>query len=185
MRRGKKAALELSIGTVVIIVIAVIMLIMGIVFVRSVMCSAMGLTGDLNDKVKGEVNKLFGATGGEIQCLGASGEPVKMIPGETNNIYCGIKAPKTAQYTIELTSYEGTVSTKNELKSWLITESWQGEVSPGDEIPKKAIRINVPDNAPEENLMLQVTIKKDGNLISTQDLDFQISRVGFFKATMC
>lgn len=181
----KKAALEMSIGTIVIIVIAVTMLIMGIVFVRSIMCGALGLTGDLNNRVKGEIENLFGATGAEVQCLGAGGEPVKMLPGKTNNIYCGIKATKTAKYSIELISYEGTISTKSEIKNWLITDSWQGDVSPGDEIPKKVVRVNIPDNAPEETLMLQIAIKKDGNLISTQDLDFEISRAGFFKATMC
>ena len=181
----KKAALEISVGTIVIIVIAIIMLIMGIVFVRSVMCSALGLTGDLNSRIKGEVDKLFGATGAEVQCLGASGESVKMLPGQTNNVYCGIKAKTKATYSIELISYEGVISTKDEIKKWIVTDSWTGEVSPGDKILKKVIRLNIPDNAPEETLIFQVIVKKDGSLISTQDLDFEVSRTGFFKAAMC
>jgi len=182
---NKKAAMELSIGTIVVIVIAITMLILGIVFVRSVMCGALGLTGDLNSRVKGEINDLFGSTGGEVQCVGTGGEPIRIIPGEVNIVYCGIKAPQTAKYSITLTDYNAVYSTQSEIRSWIVTDSWTGTVAPGDEDPKKAIRLNLPDNAPDDTLMLQVVIKKEGNIIATQDLDFEISRQGFFRAAMC
>jgi len=181
----KTAAMELSIGTIVIIVIAITMLIMGIVFVRTIMCGALGLTGDINNKVKGEINSLFGSTGAEVQCIGVSGEPVRMVPGKTNIVYCGIRAPQSAKYSITLTEYRAISLTENEIKGWIVDDSWEGDVAPGDDIPKKAIRINIPDNAPEETLTLQVVVEKDGSLISTQDLDFEISRVGLFRAAMC
>ncbi len=182
---NKKGAIEMSISTIVIVVIAVVMLILGIVFVRSAMCKVISLTGDINDNVKNQITQLFGSTGGEVQCLG-SGDAVTMVPGKTNVIYCGIKAAKVAKYSIELTSYSGTVSTKEQIEDWLIApSSWEGDVSPGDELPKKAIRINLPDNAPEENLMFQVTVKRDGTIISSQDLDFKVNRVGAFRAAMC
>ncbi len=181
----KRAAMELSIGTIVIIVIAITLLILGIVFVRSVMCGALGLTGDLNSRVKGEINDLFGSTGGEVQCIGVSGDPIRMTPGEVNIVHCGIKAPQTARYSITLADYNAVYSTQGELRSWIVTDAWDGTVAPGDEDPKKAIRLNIPDNAPEDTIMLQVVIKKEGNIIATQDLDFEISRQGFFRAAMC
>ena len=149
------------------------------------MCGALGLTGDLNDRVTGEINKLFGSTGGEVQCIGASGEPVRMIPGKLNIIYCGIKAPQTAKYSVTLTDYSGVYSAKSDIKNWIIEESWSGSVAPGDELPKKVLRLNLPDNAPEDTITLEIAIKKEAQLISTQSLDFEISRVGLFKAAMC
>ena len=181
----KKGAMELSIGTIVVIVIAITMLILGIVFVRSVMCGALGLTGDLNNRVKGEINDLFGSTGGEVQCIGVSRDAVRMIPGEVNIVYCGIKAPQAATYSITLTDYSAVYSTQSDIRSWIVTDSWTGTVAPGDEDPKKAVRLNLPDNAPEDTIMLQVVIKKEGDIIATQDLDFEISRQGFFRAAMC
>jgi len=182
----KKGALEMSIGTIVIIVIAITMLILGIVFVRSVMCGALSLTGDLNDRVTGEINKLFGSTGGEVQCVGASGEPVRMIPGRLNIVYCGIKAPQTAKYSLVLTDYRGVYSTKSDIKNWIVEDSW-GPISvpPGDELPKKVLRLNIPENAPDDTITLEIAIKKEGQLISAQSLDFEISRVGLFRAAMC
>lgn len=185
MNINKKAALELSIGTIVVVVIAITMLILGIVFVRSVMCGALGLTGDLNSRVKGEINALFGSTGGEVQCIGVSGEPIRMIPGEVNIVYCGINAPQEARYSILLKEIKSVHSTQSELKTWIVTDLWEGTVAPGDEDPKKAVRLNIPANAPDDTLMLQVVIKKGGNIISTQDLDFEISRQGVFRAAMC
>ncbi len=184
-KRRKKGALELSIGTIVVIVIAITMLILGIVFVRSVMCGAMGLTGELNSKVKGEINKLFGSTGGEVQCLGQSSEPVKIIPGKTSNIWCGIKAPQTAKYSITLVDYNGIYSSKSEIKKWITIDSWTGTVAPGDDVPKKVIMLNVPENAPEDTIRLKIVIKKEGTIIAERDLDFKISRSGFFRAAMC
>lgn len=182
----KKGALEMSIGTIVIIVIAITMLILGIVFVRSVMCGALSLTGDLNDRVTGEINKLFGSTGGEVQCVGSSGEPVRMIPGQLNIVYCGIKAPQTAKYSLDLTDYKGVYSTKSDIKNWIVEDSW-GPISvpPGDELPKKVLRLNIPENAPDDTITLEIAIKKEGQLISAQSLDFEISRVGLFRAAMC
>ncbi len=187
MRR--KAALELSIGTIVVIVIGITMLILGIVFVRSIMCGALGLTGELNDRVVGEINALFGSTGAEVQCIG-SGEAVKMIPGEVNYIWCGFKAPQEAKYSIELTDYQGVYSSKSDIKGWIVDDSaWQGTVAPGDNDPKKILRLNIPENAPEDTITFDITIKKDsGNgmkLIKTYTLDFKVSRVGMFRAAMC
>jgi len=181
----KKAALELSIGTIVVIVIAVTLLILGMAFVRKIMCGAIGLTGDLNSKIKGEINRLFGAAGGEVQCIGSTGEPVKMEPGKVHIIYCGIKAKKEAKYSIEIEDYGAEITSKSELKRWIITDSWSGTVSPGDELPKKVIRISIPADAEEQNIWFTLKIKRDGDVISTQTVDFRISRVGVFKAAMC
>lgn len=189
--KNKKAAIELSIGTIVIIVISLTMLILGIVLVRSIMCGAIGLTGDLNSRVKGEVNKLFEATGGEIQCVGNGGEPVVLSPGKINIIYCGIRATEDdARYVITTTigdDMKGDL--RNQIKTWMggSDSTWDGAVAPGDELPKKIARLDIPNDAPEVGIVLQVTAKNKntGRVISTQDLDFRISRQGLIKAAMC
>jgi len=182
---NKKAALEMSIGTIIIIVIAVTMLILGIVFVRSVMCGALGLTGDLNSKVKSEINQLFDATGAEVNCLGSE-ESIKMMPGETNFVWCGIRAPVQAEYSVALTQARSSTLTESEIESWIREDSWGPmSVAPGDSQPKKVFRLDIPDNAPEDTITLDVAIKKNGQLIISQSLDFEISRLGFFKGAMC
>ncbi len=184
--KGRRGALELSIGTIVIIVLAMTMLILGIVLVRSIMCGAVGLTGEINTKVKGEINKLFQSTAGEVACVGGGEEPVTIIPGQINIIYCSIKAPVEAEYNIKTKSIRGDIISERELENWVSGDDFlKKRIAPGDEDPKKFLRLNVPENAPHDLITVEVEVYKDGNLISSPTLDFEVKRIGFFRAAIC
>lgn len=185
--RGNKAALELSVGTVVILVLGITMLIMGMVVTRSIMCGALGLTKEVNGRVRAELDKLFESTGGEVACLG-SGDTVKMAPGETNIVHCSIKAPEKANYKIEVANVGSTASalSKETVQKWVATKTaWEGQVAPGDFDSKKPVRLNIPNNAPEGNIQLQLKVYRNNELISTPDLDFEVSRIGFVRSAIC
>ena len=53
--KGKKAAIELSMTTIIVVVLSLTLLIMGFILVRTIMCGAIGFTGDINDKVEKEI----------------------------------------------------------------------------------------------------------------------------------
>jgi len=183
---NKRGAVELSIGTIVIIVLAMSMLILGMVLVRSIMCGAIGMTGNINTKVNGEINNLFEATGAEVACIGAGEDPVALVPGETNTIYCSIRAPKEAEYNIKVKSITGEILKEAEIRKWISgDEFYKRTVAPNDEEPKKFLRLNVPDNAPADNIIIRVEVYKDGNLLSSPDLDFVVKRVGIIRAAVC
>jgi len=57
--KNKKAALELSIGTIVIIVIAMTMLILGLVLVKNIFTGATANVKELDEKIKKEITQLF------------------------------------------------------------------------------------------------------------------------------
>lgn len=56
---GRRGALELSIGTIVILVLAMSMLILGLVLVRTIFTGAKYNVETMNKKVEAEINKLF------------------------------------------------------------------------------------------------------------------------------
>ncbi|MBS3093391.1 hypothetical protein J4456_02290 [Candidatus Pacearchaeota archaeon] len=58
-KEGKHGALELSIGTIVILVLAMSMLILGLVLVRTIFTGAKYNVDTMNKKVEAEINKLF------------------------------------------------------------------------------------------------------------------------------
>ena len=60
MRKGKKGALELSVNTIVVIVIGVTLLILGLVFVRNIFGKIDTLSSDSFAKAEGELGKLSG-----------------------------------------------------------------------------------------------------------------------------
>jgi hypothetical protein len=182
----KRGAIELSISTIVIIVLAMSMLILGMVLVRSIMCSAIGLTGEIDNKVRGEINKLFEASGSEVACIGAGNQAVALIPGETNNIYCSINADKTAEYQIKVKSIFGENYKESEIRKWIVGgDFYKKTIAPSDEEPKKFLRLNIPENANEETIIIGVEVYKDGDLISSPDLDFKIKSLGIIKAAIC
>ena len=56
---NKRGALELSIGTIVILVLAMSMLILGLILIRTIFSGAKNNVQTMNDKVEAEINKLF------------------------------------------------------------------------------------------------------------------------------
>lgn len=56
---SKKGAIELSIGTVVIVVLAMSMLILGIILIRQIFVGTTGNVKEIDNRVKNEINKLF------------------------------------------------------------------------------------------------------------------------------
>ncbi|MEK6895990.1 MAG: hypothetical protein AABX12_00825 [Nanoarchaeota archaeon] len=183
---SKRAALELSVGTIVVLVLGVTMLIIGMVLVRNIMCGALGLTSDINSKVRGEITRLFGSSQGEIECIGAVGDAVQMVPGQLNSAYCGINAEQAADYEINVISLEAEDASNQEVQSWTRGGlGWKGRVAPGDSEPKRIVRFDLPNDAAEGLLTTKIEIKRNGQLISTKELDFDIKRVGLVKSTVC
>lgn len=186
---NKKAAIEMSVGTIVIIVIAVTMLILGIVLVRNIMCGAMGLTIDINDKVRAQINDMFNSGVGEVVCIGSGSQAVTMVIGENNIVMCGIKATEETDYKISLVDISST-NNKIDPSKWISpqgADTWTGTSNTADPQPvKKVLRLNIPDNAPETNLVISLKIEKgNGDVLGTQDLDFAVRKAGWFKSSLC
>lgn len=185
-RKNKRAAIELSMTTIVIIVLSVTLLILGFVLVRSIMCSAIGFTGQVNDKVKDEINRLFSSTADEFTCIGQEGSPVAVIPGETNIIYCSIKADQEAKYKIDIVpNFDSSTIPRDQLRDWFRDREFNSRVAPGNENPLKVADIIIPDNAPEGLITLDVEVYRDSTFIGGAQLDYKVSRQGVIRGFIC
>ncbi|MDP2925327.1 MAG: hypothetical protein Q8N99_03070 [Nanoarchaeota archaeon] len=58
-KEGKRGSIELSMGTIVVLVLAMLMLTLGLVLVRSIFRVATESVDQINDKVKNEITNLF------------------------------------------------------------------------------------------------------------------------------
>ena len=94
----KRAALEMSIGTIVIIVIAVTMLILGLVLVRTIMCGALVTSMDLTQKMRDQINKLFQETGNYVIMLSGPGGIISIPPNEPSGIWFAFKPQVETEY---------------------------------------------------------------------------------------
>lgn len=85
LTKNKKAAIELSIGTVVIIVLAMSMLILGIVLIRSIFSGAKDSITQIDQGVKNEINKLFSENAEKRLVLLPDSKIIKIEQGATGN----------------------------------------------------------------------------------------------------
>ena len=195
-RSNKKAAIELSVTTVIIIVIGVSLLILGMFLVRNIMCGAIGLTGTSLDKAKDELNRLFGSAGGEVVCLGSVGEAVKMSPGQQNYVYCSVKATaQNAKYQIAVDRNQiqykpdDNSAAPPATSGWILDSGWGGTsgivIPPGDDEPKTILVINVPTDSPDMTIIVPYSASRNGQVIKSNKLYFKVSRSGFFRAAVC
>ncbi|MFA6023324.1 MAG: hypothetical protein WC781_04510 [Candidatus Pacearchaeota archaeon] len=186
--KSKKAAIELSMTTIVVVVLSLTLLIMGFVLVRSVMCGAINSTKQINDKMKDEINNLFGSTGGEVQCLGSKGDPVALVPGRTNVIGCIVRPESENTYYFKVTPSTEFTDPKiiDRVEDWLSVETTY-VIGPGDEDPKKVIELNIPSDAPNGRLALNIEVRKGStkDLVWSQRLSYTVTNVGIVRSALC
>lgn len=184
----KKGAMELSMSTVVIVVLALTMLIMGFILIRSIMCGAIGSVKSIEEKTNDMINNLFSAQGGEVVCLGED-STININPGMgTINIPCSVNARDTQLYSFKVEvspNYPGIDASRIIGGRWVHDLGLSREVSPAQKVSLPVGAITLPDDAPEGNFQVIVEVRKDGNKLSDHFLNFRVSRTGIVTGFIC
>ena len=182
----KRGAIELSVGTIIIIVLAMAMLILGMVLVRSIMCAGIQMTEQVSVGVQNEIKGLFGSTEYGVKCMGEGGQEAKLGDGGRRQIVCIINIDEAAKYSLKvnsITSSKGTPS--KEVAKWVLDKDWQGDVSPGTktvtvvllDVPKKVSDTALEVEIEEENL--------DTGVKETHTSYIDVVHVGTITAAVC
>ena len=167
---NKKAAIELSIGTIVIIVIAMSMLILGLVLVRNIFSGATESVDELNLKVKNEITHLFTEQNKDIIVKLGSGNTARIKQG-TDFFGIGVGAR----------TLDGSAADRNRLKYKLTLDK------NGDCISKLGVKatedlfitkLNTENSfdefsGPDEYALIEVKIPK-GTAICTQKVAIDV-----------
>jgi len=187
-RKRKRGALEMSIGTIVIMVIAVTMLILGIVFVRSIMCSGIQMTDKLNEGVMNEIGDLFGSGEYGIKCAGESGNEAKLGGGGYRPVGCRIVSKDNVEYEIIVKSIESLDGASTEtVNGWVVDKDWSGMVEAGGRGMDVSIAtLDIPGDAPESliKIIAESTNKESGSK-KTHTMRITIVPTGVIKGAMC
>lgn len=86
----KKGAFELSMTTVVVIVLAMLMLILGLTLIRTIFTGAKYNVEQINEKVRDQINKLF-VENEQRSAIYLAGSTAKAEQGESYNIAFAIR----------------------------------------------------------------------------------------------
>lgn len=188
-RKNKKAAIEMSIGTIVVIVIAMVMLIMGVVLVRKIMCGGILLTDKITRETESEITNLFGSDDYGVKCVGEIDQE-RIGSGGSRPVVCIINGDKSEAYDIKYKSstlndgrIPGIVKGGN-LDKILISKGWKG-TAPAGKTSVRVAQLNVPRDIDRSNIELDFEISKEGNLVRSPQILIELVPVGSFKAAIC
>jgi hypothetical protein len=187
---NRKGAIELSLGTIVIIVLAVTMLILGIVFVRNLMCSGIVMTDVVNRGVMKQLTILFGSDTYGVTCTGEPGDEYKVGTGGPRAVFCLIKTDKQTEYDIKVKSLESlgkNGASTSTVQGWVIDTGWKGSISAGGEGKTQSVlRLNIPRDAPSTQLKINLDIKDtDTDSVDSKTLYVEVVPAGLLRTTMC
>ena len=178
----KRGALELSIGTIVVIVIAMFMLIFGIIFVRNVMCSGIVLTDQISVGVENEIKNLFGSRDYGVRCMGEGGQEARFGDGGDRPFACVINTDVGGEYNLKITelSEVGGVDV-----DWLIDTTPEWNVGVGSTTITVGL-LRVPKNLPATTLKIVLEETSPENPTGrTHVSHIQITHVGTLTSAMC
>jgi hypothetical protein len=185
---NKKAAMEMSMGTIIILVLGVSMLILGMVLIRSIMCSGIQISEDLSAGVKNEIINLFGADSIGVKCIGQGGAAVKLGTGGRRAIPCIIKTENQDEtFTLKLDSIASKTTGVSDttIKGWVVDQDWTGKIQPGKDNSEVVVLLNLPKTAPQATLELTILATSDKGYSETITSYIDIVPTGFIKGAIC
>lgn len=181
--RAKKAALELSIGTIVIIVLAMSMLILGLVLVRNIFGGATEASDLINENVKAEINKLFNDEGRKTavylpdNLATVKKEQLYSIGFAIKNTERGTSDAGSFTYVVQATEVEQGCRLTLQQADTYIRQGRAGgpiRILPGDEPEERTIQFRADANAPLCLITYDIVVKKDGQDYDTNYFTVQI-----------
>lgn len=172
--KNKKAAIELSIGTIVVVVLAMTMLVLGVVLVRSIFTGSIDLADVTNSQVRQQITELFSSEGSNLIIqLGSGKTAIVREGGDVANINIGV-TPGSGGEINSLGDLKFQIGlsqlTEDCLESALTVEgieSWfQYEFDEPNEFDKlesnnlfATIKVDVPDGTPSCTQKFKLTVE--------------------------
>ncbi len=166
---NKKAAMQMSVGTIVTIVLLMSVLVLGLVLVRSIFTTSTNAVDQIDAQVQNQINKLFTKEGKEFIIFPASRDVTVKKGDNPAGFAFSVKnnevESKTYSYTIEAQDVSdcGSSFTEDIADGYLLPKEGSFSVGPGKNLePAELIKFNVPDSAPPCTIMYRITITEGG-----------------------
>ena len=178
----KRGAIELSIGTIVIIVLSMSMLILGIVLIRNIFQGATNIADMTNEQLKNQVSTLFGEDKKLVVYPDTRRRDIKQ--GEVDGFGIGIKNLIEGSSDIVF-SYEVVVSDpdlrkkcevgEQEALDWIVTGRAEDNIplAPGEFTSGKVL-FSIPEGTTLCTLRYRVNVKANSNNYQSELFDITI-----------
>ena len=178
----KRGAIELSIGTIVIIVLAMSMLILGMVLIKNIFTGSSQNVLQMNDQVKDQINQLF--TEDKRTVIYLSNQIAKIEQNEDWGIAFGISnlnkgTAEAGRFRYDVTVSDPDVRQKcgideRSIESWITTgRSDDITISPGEDY-YGIVRFMIPESSPLCTVRFHIDVTMDNVPYATDFFDVEV-----------
>ena len=176
--------MELSMSTIVILVLAMSMLILGLVLIRTIFTGAKYNVDTMNDKVRDEINKLFVEDKKIVIYL--ANQQAEIDQGESWGVAFAIKNLQSGTVDVAKFTYDVTIANPSEVKSncginekeaisWIKAGgSGTIQIAPGD-VYTTIIRFQIPETSPLCIARYNINVKADSEFYVADSFDVNIA----------
>lgn len=186
MKMNRKAAIELSISTIVIIVLAMSMLILGLVLIRTIFTGTTESVKAIDTGVKNEINKLFNEDTNRRLVLYPDSNIIKLRQGESGdgfalsikNVEQGAGSHVFTYNIIYDTGQPNNCGSGIPLDSWGKIDVGRSQsniqIANGNTLQPVHVRFTISNIAPICTFRLRIAVTEDGQPYETGFMDVQI-----------
>lgn len=172
--KSKRAALEMSTGMIVTIVLLMTVLILGLVFVRSVFNTGTSAVNQVDSAVQNEINKLFAEEEKSIVVYPASGEITLDKKDDPKGFAFSVKNKdvESADFSYSVGAQDvsrcGSGFTKEVANSYLLGGSGSFSLGAGNALDSgRAVKLDLPETAPPCTIIYVLEVTKNGQPYSS------------------
>lgn len=181
--RSKRAAMEMSVGTIVTIVLLMSVLVLGIFLVQKVFSSGTNAIDSIDGQVQSEINKLFAEEGKKLVVYPSSRE-ITLKQGKSGGFGFSVRntnqggEEKTYTYTISVdeADWSNCDIPKREAEDLVeLGKSGSFKLGSGDYLENAIlVKYYVPETAPLCLIRYILELREDGSFYSSTSIDLEI-----------
>jgi hypothetical protein len=170
-KQNKEAAIELSMGTIVILVLAMVVLIGGIILVRNIFTTANEAIGGIDQGVKAAIKEAFADPEKKIVVYPSEHEIEIKTRTQGKGFAFSVRNVEIEDmdliYNIYIDSSfnikEKCKISAKEAESWLLADEGTLSIPRGSIMEEpELVKFNIPDSAPPCTMIYKLDVKKKG-----------------------
>ena len=176
----KRAAMEMSVGTIVTIVLLMTVLILGLVMIRTIFKGATGAIEETNSAIEAEIATLFTKEGSKIVVFPRERE-IRMNQGDQGGFAFSIenKDPDGGEFTYEVSVEEIAANcqmTDSQAESLIVLgRSGSENLRSGARLDESIfVKFSIPETAPLCLIRYSIEVEKDGEPYTSSTMDLEI-----------
>jgi len=176
----KRGAIEMSVGTIVTIVLMVTMLILGIVLIRNIFSSAKGVVDMTNAQLENEINKLFSeeneiAMYPSTRYIEIKQDAIDAMGFGIKNLKEGASGDVTFSYQVSVSDLGNCGVSEEVAESWIILGKAEADIAiPSGGSAIRKIRFQIPVGSPLCIVRYKIEVQENGENYASDSFDVKI-----------